>query len=106
MEKENNDLWGPIEKEHWDKILFIKGRIATIDDVKSGCAVFYIENAEPHFPLDILLPSLANQVEEETGSKKQAVVVQAENVAKDKIIGLRYFEGGNAVCHLHEIEFV
>lgn len=106
MDKENKDLWGPIISENWNKVSFIKNRIATINDVESGCAVFYFENTESHTPLDIPLPSLGNQVDEETGSKKLVVVIQAEKVAEEEIVGIRYLDGGNGVCHLHEIEFV
>jgi hypothetical protein len=106
MELINNseDVWGPIGLNDWENILFIKNRIATEEDVKLGRAVFYIESVD-HTPIDIQIPSLAYQVDKETGEKKLVIVIQAETTGEEEVVGIRYFEGGNGVCMLHELEF-
>ncbi len=107
--KEQNDfknLWGAVALEDWASVSFIEGRIANEEDVESGCAVFCIDNSEIHTHLEIQLPSLANQIDEGTGEKKLVIVIQGEKAGDQEIVGLRYFEGGNAVCMLHEIEFI
>jgi hypothetical protein len=48
---------------------------------------------------------LAYQLVEETGEKKLVIMIQAETTGEEKVVGVRYFEGGNGVCMLHELEF-
>jgi hypothetical protein len=85
-----------------------KNRIATEEDVKLGRAVFYIDEGDEivHQPLNIQIPSLANHTDKETGEKNLVVVIQAERTDEQEVVGLRYFEGGNGVCLLFELEFV
>lgn len=108
MEKNDLDnLWGPISPDSWRTISFIKNQIATEEDVKLGKAVFYIDDQElEHFPIDIEIPKLAYQINQETGEKILSVVIQAEKIGEEEIVGLRYFDGGNGVCALFELEFV
>ena len=105
----SDDLWGAVSLDNWEDVLFIKDRIATEEDVKLGRAVFYLENegtGTEHQALDIQIPSLAHQIDQETKEKKLVIVIQAEKADEQEVIGLRYFEGGNAVCLLFELEFV
>jgi hypothetical protein len=104
----SDDLWGPIKFDNWEETNFIKGKTATEEDVKSGNAVFYIEKEEhvDQQPLDIQIPSLAYQLDEETGEKKLVVIIQAEKAGDQELVGIRYFEGGNGVCMSHELEFI
>ena len=39
------DLWGPIDQEHWQATPCIRGRQATEQDVKDGYAVFYVNGS-------------------------------------------------------------
>ena len=105
----SDDLWGVVSLDTWEDVLFIKDRIATEEDVKLGRAVFYIENegtGTEHQALDIQIPSLAHHIDQDTGEKKLVIVIQAEKTDEQQVIGLRYLEGGNAVCLLFELEFV
>lgn len=75
--------------------------------MKLGKAVFYMDNPElEHFPIDIEIPMLAYQIDRETREKTLSVVIQAEKVGKQELVGVRYFDGGNGVCALFEIEFI
>jgi hypothetical protein len=108
MGDNSDDLWGPIKLDDWEKVLFIKDRIATEEDVKSGRAVFYVKNDEVneyHQPIDIEIPSLAYHVDE-TGERKMVVMIQTETTGEQELAGIRFFEGGNGVCMLDELEFI
>lgn len=92
----DNSLWGAIDLSNWKQTPHIKNKIATGQDVIDGRAVFYIENCEEeHEPLNINLPSIAFQVDEESNSKELVIVIQAEKVGEDEFVGVRYIEGGN-----------
>lgn len=101
---------GAYKKNEWDKVAFIRNRIANKEDVIAGRAVFYIEDVEKEYhsylPIPTSIPSLVFQVDSETRIKTLAVIIQAEKVNEDSIIGVRYFEGGNGICSLNEIEFI
>lgn len=102
------DLWGPLGMNDWQKVSFINNQIATEEDVKIGKAVFYIKKEEniDHKPLNIQIPSLVFQLDQETGEKTLAIIIQAEKVNEEDLVGLRYFDGGNGICSLHEVEFI
>lgn len=105
MKEEN--LWGAIELSKWQQTPYIKDMIATEQDVKNGRAVFYVENyGVDHEPLNISIPSVAYQFDEENNSKELAIVIQGERVGENEYVGVRYMEGGNGVCRLSELEFV
>jgi hypothetical protein len=109
MVNNSDDLWGPVSLDNWEDVLFIKGRVATEEDVKLGRAVFYINNEKSktdHGPIDIQIPSLAHHIDQETGERTLVVVIQAEKANEQEVVGLRYFEGGNGACLLFELEFV
>lgn len=99
--------WGQLDLTNWSDTPFISDRIAAEQDVIDGCAVFYIQDSvEKHCSLNITLPSLAYQVDPDTNKKTLAVVIQAENVDGEEVVGVRYLEGGNGICKLSELEFV
>jgi hypothetical protein len=101
----DNNLWGAVDLQNWKQTPHIKNKIATEQDVIDGRAVFFIENCdEEHKPLNINLPSIAFQIDEESNSKELVVIVQAEKVGEDEFVGVRYIEGGNGVCRLSEVE--
>ena len=102
-----NNLWGPIESNNWQQVPHIKNAVATEQDVQEGRAVFVIDNpTEKHSPLEIQIPSLAYQVEEDSNAKFLVILIQAEQVGNEELVGVRYFEGGNGVCTLGELELI
>ncbi len=102
---ENN--FGPVELNNWKEVPFTKGRIATQEDIDLGKAVFRLDGkGETHTPLEIEIPSLAYHVDQETEEKTKVVVIQGEQVGEQRIVGVRYLNGGNGACLLFELEFI
>lgn len=105
MQEQNK--WGQIDLANWLVTPFISNRIALEQDVIDGLAVFFIqEPINKHYPINIPLPSLAYQIDPDTQEKELVIVIQAENVDEEEIVGVRYLEGGNGICALVELEFV
>ena len=101
------NLWGAIDSTKWQQTPCIKDIIATEQDVKDGRAVFYIIHDDAdHEPLNINIPSLVYEIEEENNTRKLAVLIQGERVGENEYVGIRYFEGGNGLFRLSEIEFL
>ena len=103
----NDNLWGPVMLNNWQTVLYIKNKIATEQDVIDGKAVFYIGNCDgEHNALNIPIPSTAYHIDNETSEKKLVIVIQAEKANDQEVIGIRYFDGGNGICLLGELEFI
>ena len=52
------------------------------------------------------IPSIVYQIDSDTGNIVFAIVIQAELVNEDELIGLRYFDRGNGISHLCELEII
>ncbi|HET7626115.1 MAG TPA: hypothetical protein VFM25_12700 [Verrucomicrobiae bacterium] len=100
-----NDLWGPINADHWQETPCIRGRVAMEQDVKDGRAVFYIQNAEETgvVPVDIGLPHCATFTED--GQSIPVVIIQSEQ-ADVHTVGYRPLRGGNGICTINEVELL
>ena len=102
-----DNKFGPIELNNWKEVPFTKGKIATQEDIDLGKAVFRLDSkGEMHTPLEIEIPSLAYYVDQETKEKTKVVVIQGEQVGEQKIVGIRYLNGGDGACLLFELEFI
>lgn len=95
-------MWESFSAEDWESLPHIAGRVAKEQDVKDGIAVFYFP--ENSFALDAILPTCVIQINPETGHRRPAVVIQAEQAGEHVYLGLRYLSGGNGICHLEEVE--
>ena len=51
-----------------------------------------------------MLPTCVIQIDEETGERTPAVVIQAEQAGDQVYLGLRCLTGGNGICGLDEVE--
>ncbi len=100
-----NDLWGVIQIKSWAQTPAINGRVATIEDVNNGLAVYSSENDQAK-PYDILLPKLAYLNDLDTNKKEIVVVIQVEITSKGEIAGYRNLNGGNGICLLSELKFL
>jgi hypothetical protein len=100
------DLWGPIDINNWNKTPYLSHRTATEEDVIIGTATFYLSGTADHKTIDINLPSLALLTDNETGDKIKVVVIQAEQADGRQLIGYRPVDGGNGVCRLDELTFI
>jgi hypothetical protein len=52
------------------------------------------------------VPTLAFWRDEADGQRRLVVVIQAEQIGNDCLVGFRFFEGGNGVCTFEEIELI
>jgi hypothetical protein len=94
-------LWGEINSKSWKQTPHIKNKVATEQDVKDGVAAFYIDKSpEDHEPLNIQIPALAYQKDDEN---ILVVIIQGEKVNNEEVIGFRYIDGGNGICMLSEL---
>jgi hypothetical protein len=100
----DENLWGEIDIDNWKQTPHIKNKIATEQDVKNGFAVFYIkESLGEHKPLEIPIPLLAYQKNDETDENILVVIIQGEKINNEEVVGVRYFTGGNGICKLAEL---
>lgn len=101
---ENDEVWGPVDIGRWRSIPHLRGRSAAEDDIRLGCAAFSVaEGAEPE---PISLPACAIVRDHESGDEVPVIVIQAERVGTQVILGFRFLDGGNGVCTLPEMEFL
>ena len=100
--------WGPVDPNSWDTVPVTRGRLATEADVRNGCAVFYLEGAEPHDaePLSLPIPRLAVLRDTDTGTDLIVVAIQAERSFQKRLVGYRRLHGGNGMCMLEELEWI
>ena len=97
----------PIDLENWTETPHVSGRLATEMDVNSGAATFIIDRqGQEHKPLNIQIPALAFQIDVDTKKKTPVVVIQAEQVGEQQIVGIKYLDGSDGVCTLSELKFV
>jgi hypothetical protein len=104
----DDELWGPVDPDKWRRIATTSGTLATEEDVKAGCAVFYLENpdeigAEPY---EVNLPHCGVLTDDESGKEIPVIVIQAEQAEDMIYVGYRFLGGGNEVCTLSEIELL
>ena len=89
------DLWGPIDEEHWKATPCLHGRQATEQDVKDGLAVYYVNGATT--PANLVLPACGYQ-KLEGGTEQAVVVIQAEVIPDGTLLGVRPLSGGSGIC--------
>jgi hypothetical protein len=96
-------LWGPISTSEWRDTPSISGRVALEVDVDEGRAVYFINgHSEPAL---LRLPFCALHSQED-GTTKPVVVIQAEHVKDQIILGIRPLKGGNGICLLTEVQIL
>jgi len=107
-EDPKNDLWGPINIKEWRKTPVVSGRLATEEDVKTGTAVFYLQNAQElgAKPIHLEIPMPAILEDKDDGIKVPVILVQAEEADGKKYVGYRLIAGGNGMCSLDELELL
>lgn len=86
---------------------FVVGRVANEDDLKQGDAVFIsaVDGKPSGTPAQIQIPQYAYLIEER-GDRRPVVVVQAEIVDAETILGLRDAEGKEYVATAPEVELL
>lgn len=88
---------------------FVRGRPATESDVDAGHAAFVLQPQGKQMPtaLRIQIPQYAYHRDGETGVRTPGIIIQAEQAAGTRIVGMRKLEGGALMAGLvEEFEFL
>lgn len=88
---------------------FVRGRPATESDVNAGHAAFVLQPQGSDVPraLRIAIPQYAYHRDAETGVRTPGIVIQAEQAAGTRIVGMRKLDGGELMAGLvEEFEFL
>ena len=98
--------WGALDASAWRELPHLQGRLAQPADVQAGRAVFVLD-ADPArcAPALLELPACAIQTLDD-GRQRPAIVIQAEVLGGETILGLRYLEGGSGVCFAAEVQLL
>jgi len=99
---------GPLDMTKWQEIPCIEKRAATDEDVDNGLAVFSaqrVDGAAP-VPYSMRLPHCAIYNDEESDSKIPIVIVQAEVVDSNIVVGAKMLNGGDLACPLEDVELL
>jgi hypothetical protein len=101
-------MWGPIDIRHFSRIPCMSGRLATVEDIEVGRAVFSLRGAREAGarPSKHPLPCCAIFREQGGSSEVPVVVIQIEEVDRKCYVGFRHLTGGNAVAVSEEIELL
>ena len=85
---------------------FTKGRAATRDDVDEGRAVFVgeVNGMMIGVPIDITIPQYAYLIRD--GKKQAVIVIQAEQIQNDKIIGAKLLNGQDIAGFMQDFELL
>ena len=100
---------GGFDFDDWNRLVPFTGRVATLDDVQAGKAVFALGDTQRPFPLDMELPQPAIWWDEE--GEKPVVIVQAEVHTNDEdeemeVLGLILPDGDGAVALMEDVDLV
>ena len=100
------DPFAPLDPAAWREVPHLQGRLARQEDVAAGRAVFYLD-ADPRrcAPAGLSLPACAIQTLED-GSARPVIVIQAEVLGGETLVGVRYLDGGRGVCFASEVELL
>ena len=100
---------GGFDFDDWDRLTPFTGRVATLDDVQAGRAVFALGDTERPYPLDMELPQPAIWWDED--GEKPVIIVQAEAHTNDEdeemeVLGLILPDGDGAVALMEDVDLV
>lgn len=100
---------GGFDFDDWDRLKPFTGRVATLDDVQAGRAVFALGDTSRPYPLDMELPQPAIWWDEE--GEKPVIIVQAEAHTNDEdeemeVLGLILPDGDGAVALMEDVDLV
>ena len=100
---------GGYDADDWSRLQAFAGRLAKLDDVEAGRAVFALDDTENPEPIDLPLPQPLIWWEEEGG--QAAVAVQAErHWTPDgevmEVLGLILPDGGAVIALMDDVDLV
>ena len=85
-----------------DDIDSVSGRAATKADIEAGRAVFLLqsEDVSKGMPLEIAIPQYAFHINAETNQRTPVVIIQAEELQNNRIVGALSIESGEFIAAL------
>ena len=100
---------GGFDVDDWTRLSAFSGRVASLDDVQAGRAVFALADTEDPRPIGMELPQPLIWWDED--GEQAAVAVQAEShLGPDgepmEVLGLILPDGGSAVALLEDVDLV
>ena len=98
--------WKPIDPAAWRDVPHLAGKLSSAEDVAAGRAVFRLDATQgTATPASLALPRCGLQHLDD-GTARPVVVIQAEVLNGETILGVRYLPGGGGVCQLEEVELL
>jgi hypothetical protein len=100
---------GPHDWPELPELAFVRGRAATELDVDAGHAAFVLQAQGGHTPtpLRIQIPQYAYHRDGDTGVRTPGIIIQAEQSAGTRIVGMRKLDDGALMAGLvEEFEFL
>jgi hypothetical protein len=100
------EVWRPIDVDQWKHVLVTADRVADIDDIKVGRAVFHLRDPKEIGAEPISMPLPCCAILKEEKSEKPVIIIQAEKAGDKTYIGFRDLVGGNGICTIAELELL
>lgn len=85
-----------INMNNWMNIPHVKGRYATLEDVKNGRAIYRSDEKVKYIPVDLEIPFLALLEDPMTEIKDTIVVIQANKFKDGIYLGYKLFHNGGS----------
>lgn len=82
-----------ININNWKNTPHVKGRLATLDDVKQGRAIYVSSGYKKYIPVNLKIPFIACLIDARTERKDTIVVIQAHKIDGGIYTGYRTFHG-------------
>lgn len=110
--------WQAIDPRYWREVPHLQGQLATPEDITQGRALFHLDPVQTSSqasdqtptqtsarPAELTLPRCGLQRLED-GTLRPVVVIQAEVLGEQTLLGVRYLPGGGGICGLDEVQLV
>lgn len=105
---DNLNGFAPVDIRDWVKVPAVNGRLGTKEDSENGATLIVVDTDKypKAFPLDIIMPKLANYYNDYSKRDELVIVIQAMDINGDSIVGFRYLNGGNGSSRLTDVIFL
>lgn len=109
MDEDFEEDGGGYDVDDWARLAPFTGRLATLDDVEAGAAVFALADTADPQPIDMDLPQPAIWWSDD--GEQAVVIVQAERHGTEdgevmEVLGLILPDGAGAVALLDDVDLV
>ena len=105
----DDDHAGGFDVDDWTRLAAFTGRVATLDDVQAGQAVFALGDTDASRPLDMALPQPVIWWDDDGEQAAVAVQAEAHETADGEtmeVLGLILADGASAIALLEDVDLV